>query len=172
VNGGVQLNWLGGGFSHYLVDLGGWPGWHISGDWPSAGFQAYYPSAKTRISTDVFLKQTAAAVQLVNVLMTRDVIALAPAWGYLQVAVTTLEDGAFVEPARAAAGRASLSGDFDRVFDLVKSGRYGETAGVLATLSADAGKLLVAKDTERINAAIVQAKAMAERGIGRQAKAL
>ena len=26
--------WLGGGFSHYLVELGGWPGWHISGDWP------------------------------------------------------------------------------------------------------------------------------------------
>jgi hypothetical protein len=90
VNGGVQLNWLGGGFSRHLVDLGGWPGWHISGDWPSAGFQAYYPSAKTRISTDVFLKQTAAAVQLVNALMTKDVIALAPAWGYLQVGVTTL----------------------------------------------------------------------------------
>ena len=41
-----ELNWLGGGFSRYLVDLGGWPGWHISGDWPSAGFQAYYPSAR------------------------------------------------------------------------------------------------------------------------------
>ena len=87
VNGGVQLNWLGGGFSRHLVELGGWPGWHISGDWPSAGFQAYYPSAKTRISTDVFMKQTAAAVQLVNALMTKDVIALAPAWGYLQVGV-------------------------------------------------------------------------------------
>lgn len=172
VNGGVQLNWLGGGFSRYLVDLGGWPGWHISGDWPSAGFQAYYPSAKTRISTEVFLKQTAAAVQLVNVLMTKDVIALAPAWGYLQVSVATLEDSAFSEQARAAAGRAILKADVDRVFDLVKSGRYAEIAGALASVSADAGKLLIAKDAERVNAAIVQAKAMAERGVGRQARAL
>lgn len=172
VNGGVQLNWLGGGFSRYLVDLGGWPGWHISGDWPSAGFQAYYPSTRTRISTEVFLKQTAAAVQLVNVLMTKDIIALAPAWGYLQVAVATLEDSAFLEQARAAAGRATLSRDFEAVFNLVKSGRYDQVAGSLSGLSADAGKLLVAKDAERVNAAIVQAKGMAERGVGRQAKAL
>jgi hypothetical protein len=44
--------------------------------------------------------------------------------------------------------------------------------GALANLSTDAGKLLAAKDAERINAAVVQAKAMAERGIGRQARAL
>jgi hypothetical protein len=172
VNGQAQLNWLGGGFSRYLVDLGGWPGWHISGDWPSAGFQAYYPSARTRISPDVFLKQTAAAVQLVNVLMTKDVIALAPAWGYLQVAVATLEDGAFLDQARAVAGRATLGRDFDSVFDLVKSGRYDQVQGALANLSADAGKLLVAKDATRVNAAIVQAKAMAGRGVERRAKSL
>jgi len=172
VSGGVQLNWLGGGFSRYLVDLGGLPGWHISGDWPSAGFQAYYPSARTRISTEVFLKQTAAAVQLVGVLMTKDVIALAPAWGYLQVAVATLEDGAFTDPARAAAGRASLRRDFDGVFELVKAARYAEVAGAVATLSADAGKLLVRKDAERVNAAIAQARSMAERGVARKARAL
>src|SRR6266436_9647455 len=34
INGGAQLGWLGGGFSRYLVDLGGWPGWHISGQPP------------------------------------------------------------------------------------------------------------------------------------------
>jgi len=172
VNGGVQLNWLGGGFSRNLVNLGGWPGWHISGDWPSAGFQAYYPSAKTRISTEVFLKQTAAAVQLINVLMTKDVNALAPAWGYLQVSVATLEDSAFIDPARAAAGRAILNRDFDRVFDLVKSGRYAEVRGLLASFAVDAGTLLVAKDLERVNAAIVQTRAVAGRGAGRQARAL
>ena len=32
--------------------------------------------------------------------MTKDVIALAPAWGYLQVSVATLEDSAFIEQAR------------------------------------------------------------------------
>ena len=56
-NGKPQQGWLGGGFSRYLVDLGGWPGWHISGDWPSASFQAYYPAARSRVSADVFLKK-------------------------------------------------------------------------------------------------------------------
>jgi len=107
VNGKAQLGWLGGGFPRYLVDLGGWPGWHISGDWPSAGFQAYYPGAKTRVSADVFLKQASAAVQLVNVLMTGDVIALAPAWGYLATDIATLDDGAFLDPGDAAAARAA-----------------------------------------------------------------
>jgi hypothetical protein len=171
VNGGVQLNWLGGGFSRHLVDLGGWPGWHISGDWPSAGFQAYYPSARTRISTDVFMKQTAAAVQLVNALMTKDVIAMAPAWGYLQVGVTTLEDGAFLDPRQAAAGRAVLAKDFDGVFDLVKSGRYEQVAARLEAMSGDTGRLLTPASAATLRATIAAAGKMAERGAA-QARAL
>src|SRR6476646_7737872 len=103
MNGKAQLGWLGGGFTRYLVDPGGWPGWHISGDWPSAGFQAYYPGAKTRVSADLFLKQTATAVQLVNVLMTKDVIALAPVWGYIDSDIATAEDKSFLAPERAQA---------------------------------------------------------------------
>jgi hypothetical protein len=53
------------------------------------------------------------AVHLVNVLMVKDVIALAPAWGYLQVAVTTLDEQAFMDAKHAAAGRARLAKDFD-----------------------------------------------------------
>jgi hypothetical protein len=163
VNGGPQLNWLGGGFARHLVELGGLPGWHISGDWPSAGFQAYYPSAKTRISTEVFMKQTAAAVQLTNVLMTKDLTALAPAWGYLQIGVTLLETNAFRDPGQAAQGRAALSRDFDGVFDLVKAGRYGEVPTRLQAMSANADRLLTPASATTLKATIAAAGRMAER---------
>ena len=165
VNGGAQLGWLGGGFSRYLVDLGGWPGWHISGDWPSAGFQAYYPSAKTRVSADVFSKQAAAAVQLVSVLMVKDPIALAPAWGYLQVAVSALDD-------KASAARATLTKDFDAIFAEVKAANYQRASVLLPAMSADADKLLTAKDADAVKTAIAAAAKMAEYGIARTAKHL
>jgi hypothetical protein len=172
VNGKSQLNWLGGGFSRYLVDLGGWPGWHISGDWPSAGFQAYYPASKTRVSADVFRKQLAAAVELMNVLMTKDIIALAPAWGYLDVAVTNLEDEEFLKPAEAAAARAALKKDFDVVFDDVKAGRYDGARAKLATISADADKFLTPKAAQAVKTAGAEASKFADRGIARKAQGL
>jgi len=172
VNGGVQLNWLGGGFSRNLVELGGWPGWHISGDWPSAGFQAYYPSAKARISTDVFMKQTAAAVQLVNALMTKDVIAMAPAWGYLQTGVATLDNAAFLDSNQAATGRIALAKDFDGVFELVKSGRYEQVPARLDAMSANAAKLLTPASASTLKTTIAAAGKMAERGAARKARAL
>ena len=172
VNGGAQLGWLGGGFSRYLVDLGGWPGWHISGDWPSAGFQAYYPAAKTRVSTDVFLKQASAAVQLLSVLMVKDPIALAPAWGYLDVAVNTLDDKAFADASRAADGRAKLKQDFTALFASVKAGQYESARSALPSLSADADKLLTAKDSAALKTAIADAAKMAEHGIARKTKGL
>lgn len=172
VNGKAQLGWLGGGFSRYLVDLGGWPGWHISGDWPSAGFQAYYPGAKTRVSADVFLKQASAAVQLINVLMAGDVIALAPAWGYLQTDIATLDDEAFADHSHAAAGRALLTKAFDRVFDSVKAGRYDVALADLPALAADADRLLAAKEATRLKGAIEKARTFAERGRDWKAKSL
>jgi hypothetical protein len=172
VNGKPQLNWLGGGFSRYLVDLGGWPGWHVSGDWPSAGFQAYYPAAKTRVSAELFRKQTAAAVQLMNVLMTKDVIALAPAWGYLEVAVTNIGDEEFQKPAEAAAARATLKKDFAATFDDVKAGRYDGARAKLATISADADKLLGAKAAQAVNTAVANAAKFADRGMARKAQGL
>jgi hypothetical protein len=172
VNGGAQLGWLGGGFSRYLVDLGGWPGWHISGDWPSAGFQAYYPAAKARVSTDVFSKQAAAAVQLVSVLLVKDPIALAPAWGYLQVAVTTLDDKAFSDPSRASAARANLTKDFDAVFAEVKAANYRRASALLPAMSVDADRLLTPKDADAVKAAVAAATKMAEHGVARTAKRL
>jgi hypothetical protein len=164
VNGKAQQPWLGGGFSRYLVDLGGWPGWHISGDWPSAGFQAYYPSAKTRVSAEVFLKQSAAAVQLANALMVKDVIALAPAWGYLQTAIATLDEESFLDREKAAQTRASLSKDFDGVFEQVKAGRYDQAAALLPALETHAENVLTAKESGRLRDFIEACEHWSERG--------
>ncbi len=169
VNGKAQLNWLGGGFSRNLVNLGGWPGWHISGDWPSAGFQAYYPGVRARVSTDVFLKQSAAAVLLTNVLMTKDVIALAPAWGYLQTSVAQADDKDF--KSNAAASRAALAKHFDGIFTHVKAGRYDAAKAALPAMGADADRLLAAK-ADIVKAAIADATKWAERGLAWQAQGL
>jgi len=168
IHGMAQAGWLGGGFSRYLVDLGGWPGWHISGDWPSAGFQAYYPSAKARVSADVFLKQASAAVQLANALMTKDVIAMAPAWGYLETNITGLDEKEFV----SAEGRAQLTRDFETIFSLVKERRYTETEAALSAMSADAGKFLSPGSAEKVKAAILGAAKFAGLGAEWKAKGL
>ena len=170
VNGKPQQNWLGGGFSHYLVDLGGWPGWHISGDWPSAGFQAYYPSAKSRVSADLFQKQSAVAVQLVNALMVMDVIALAPAWGYLETDIATLDNEAFLDRSSAAVSRGLLATQFHASFDKIQAGKYDEAAALLPSLSVDADRLLTAKDAGRLKVQIANATRMAERGMLWKAK--
>jgi hypothetical protein len=165
VNGKAQLNWLGGGFSRYLVDLGGWPGWHISGDWPSAGFQAYYPGAKERVSADLFLKQTATAVQLVNMLMTKDVIALAPVWGTIETDIATADDKAFVAPDRAQASRVALKQMFGTVFDSVNAARYEDARSALARLSDEAGRVFVPKTAGNLQQEIQQAAGFLERGL-------
>ncbi len=163
-SGRAQQPWLGGGFSRYLVDLGGWPGWHISGDWPSAGFQAYYPAAKTRVSADVFQKQSAAAVQLVNALMTKDPIALAPAWGYIETGIQTVQPAAFLDQAHVADGRMALRKDFETAFNLVRTAHYDEAVASLASFSADVDRVLSADVAQKAKSDIADATRMAERG--------
>ena len=160
VNGKPQQRWLGGGFSRYLVDLGGWPGWHVSGDWPSAGFQAYYPAAKTRLSAEHFRLQSAVAVQLVNALMTKDVIAMAPAWGYLQTAIDLLDKGTV---------RDRLQQEFSASFALVQAGQYAQVRGALLALAGDAGKSLTGAAADSFDGAMRQARTLLDRAIARQA---
>jgi hypothetical protein len=172
VHGWPQQSWLGGGFSRYLVDLGGWPGWHISGDWPSAGFQAYYPAADTRVDADLFLKQASAAVQLVNVLMTKDVIALAPVWAYFDPEGSFLPDTAFLDPHDTTAGRAMLARRKVVILSNVKEGRYQQALTDLHSMAADADRLLIRPEAEKIRAAIREATGWAERGIAWKAQDL
>jgi hypothetical protein len=165
VNGKAQQGWLGGGFSRYLVDLGGWPGWHISGDWPSAGFQAYYPATKTRISADIFQKQSAVAVQLVGALMVKDVIALAPVWGYLETDIATLPDEAFQNRSLIAVSRAAMAKDFNVIFEDVEAGRYDMARGKMpAFTTADIDGLLTPPEARRLSAQIVTAGQLLGRG--------
>jgi hypothetical protein len=168
IHGKPQAGWLGGGFSRYLVTLGGWPGWHISGDWPSAGFQAYYPSAKTRISVDVFLKQASAAVQLANTLMTKDVIAMAPAWGYLETSIANLDAKDF----SGAEGRAVLIKESDAIFTLVKQGRYTEAQAALPEMSAHADAILTPEGAKAVRTAIENAAKFARLGAEWKAQGL
>jgi hypothetical protein len=163
-NGKAQQGWLGGGFSRYLVDLGGWPGWHISGDWPSAAFQAYYPAAKSRVSADLFQRQSAVAVQLVSTLMVKDVIALAPVWGYLETDIATLDDEAFVDRDSAAASRAMLATDFNAVFEKLQAGRYDDAAAGLPILFTHANRVLSSGQAQALQHRIADAAVMAEHG--------
>jgi len=111
-------------------------------------------------------------VQLVNALMTKDVIALAPAWGYLQVGVTTLEANAFLRPNEADKGRAALATDYDSIFELVKAGRYDQVPARLDAMSASAEKLLLPPSASTLKAAITAAGKVAERGVARRARSL
>jgi hypothetical protein len=165
VNGKPQQPWLGGAFSRYLVDLGGWPGWHISGDWPSAGFQAFYPAAKSRVAADVFLKQTSAAVQLANVLMTKDVIALAPVWGYVTTAPAA---DAFID----GAGQKAIVATQQAVLTSVRGGRYDEAKAHLRLLAVNAGRYLMPAEAQKLNAAVRDANTWADRAIAWKSEGL
>jgi hypothetical protein len=165
VNGKPQQPWLGGGFSRYLVDLGGWPGWHISGDWPSAGFQAFYPAAKTRVNAELFHKQVAAAVQLVNVLMTKDVIALAPVWAHFDPDSQVDEfDGAF-QDASDSTGPKRLTEVQRVIFASVKDGRYEQALSGLESLSVDADRYLTPAAAAKMKAMVSEALVWAQRGV-------
>lgn len=163
VNGKPQQPWLGGGFSRYLVDLGGWPGWHISGDWPSAGFQAYYPAAKTRISAELFRTQAETALQLADVLMTKDVIALAPVWGHFDAGDRGDEfgDDAYLN----ADGKKEIALERREILQSVRGGNYDQVVPALHSLNADAARLMTPASAKKLDSFIAEATTWAERGM-------
>ena len=142
IHGQNQQGWMGAGFSQLLIPYGGYVGWHVSGDWPSAGDQAFYPAVPARVSPDVFLKQVAAAVQLTGNLMTQDTIALDPDWGYVQQSIINLPNTAFINQGTIAATRATLTADFDTAFGHAKAGNYKNAYAVLAGLSVHVQQML------------------------------
>lgn len=163
VNGKPQQPWLGGGFSRYLVDLGGWPGWHISGDWPSAGFQAYYPGAKTRVSAELFQKQAAVALQLADVLMNKDVIALAPVWAHFVAGERGDEfgDDAYL----SADGAKQITIERHEILQSVRTGNYDRVVPELGALHADAARLMTPAAAEKMDRFVTEATTWSERGI-------
>jgi len=86
--------------------------------------------------------------------------------------VGLVDDKAFADPSRAAAGRATLAKNFDGLFSEVKSGNYDKVLAALPLLSADADMLLAPKDAAPVKSAIGGAAKMAEHGMARKAKRL
>ena len=160
VNGQPQQLWMGAGFSAYLVKLGGWPGWHVSGDWPSSAFQAYYPAYDSRVMPDLFVKQSALAVQLMNTLMTGDVIAMAPDWGFLRAAIQTADDGAFKTPD----ARKGLLDEFDLLFGQVRAGDYVKVQASLGTLGGDVDAKMNAPGAAPVKALVAKTVGWAAKG--------
>ncbi|MDB6000807.1 MAG: hypothetical protein JWP52_2506 [Rhizobacter sp.] len=143
IHGQQQASWKGSGFSELLIPFGGYVGWHVSGDWPSAGDQAFYPAVPARVDAGVFLKQVAGAVQLTGNLMTKDTIALDPDWGYVQQTILNLSNSAFINASAVAQSRATLMADFDSAFTNAKAGNYKAAYTALAALSVHNQNLLV-----------------------------
>ena len=167
VHGLPQQEWRGNGFSAHLVEKGGWPGWHVSGDWPSAGFQAYYPSA-TRVMPDVFYRQAAVSVQLINALMTGDVIAMAPDWGYLRTAIQLAGDAGFAD----AEARDALMIQAEAVFGRVKVGDYAAARALLMGLRADAAARMRGSDAAEVDRLVGRTLDWAAKGVTWQAQSL
>jgi hypothetical protein len=96
--------------------------------------------------------------------MVKDVIALAPAWGYLQTDIRLLDDKDFTTSGDSSAGRDKLTKDFDGIFASVKAADYKQALALLPAMSGDVDKLVTGKAAETVKGAIAQATKMAEHG--------
>lgn len=134
VNGQAQGSWLGPGFMSPFVDFGRLPAWHVSGDWPSAGYQAYYPSVGTRIDPEYFRTMVRTSIRLLQTLSTEDLTRYAPDWGIVRTNIETLADNAFQTGITATAARTELLTQFDAIFALVRKGDYSGAAAQLPAL--------------------------------------
>lgn len=133
VNGRQQNNWYGRNFAAHLEDLGNLPVWHITGDWPSTGYQMVM--SLDRFSPEVFRAQVATAAKLVNTLMTtQDLLPMASSWPLLTEALGALQDADFLDPASAAARRAELLALDRAMFSAAGTGNYTMTPKQLASL--------------------------------------
>ncbi|MCR6670415.1 hypothetical protein [Devosia ginsengisoli] len=158
VNGGVQNDWKGSHFAVYLDKMGGLPSWHITGDWPTSGYQALMDL--DRFSEPVFRDQVETGILLVGELMTGDVLAMNPDWGALQIHVTTgAEDSDFVSADAAEAGRAELGDLATAIFEAVKGRDYDAARDGLAQLATLANEKLMPEKAGTVAGLIEQATA-------------
>ena len=135
VNGQQQNNWFGRNFAAHLENLGNHPVWHVTGDWPSTGYQMVMDM--NRFNADVFRAQASAGIQLVGTLMkTKDLLPLQSSWPLLTEALKALQDADFVAAGSAAAQRAELIRVDAAMFDAVARNDYSSTQAQLAGLKA------------------------------------
>ena len=135
VNGKQQNDWKGRTFANYLNELGGLPVWHVTGDWPTSGYQAVYPGIN-RFKPEVFTAQVSTAIKLVGTLMTGDLVALNPDWGKLAIAIIAVPDNSFKDPSSAAVQRTALLAKHKEIFALVRVADYSKVGTLVDALSA------------------------------------
>jgi len=136
VNGKAQNNWFGRNFAAHLESLGNHPVWHVTGDWPSSGYQAFYPGMD-RFKADVFVAQVATAAKLVGDLMTTsDLVPMSSSWSKIDQGIRALADADFTTPASAAARREALLAQSKALFAAVKKSDYTSTPTDLDALRA------------------------------------
>jgi len=127
VNGKAQNGWFGRNFAAHLESLGNHPVWHLTGDWPSSGYQAFYPGLD-RFKPDVFIAQVGTAAKLVGTLMTTtDLVPMSSSWSKIDQGIRALVDSDFTTPASAAASRAALLAQSKAMFAPVKNSNYNKT---------------------------------------------
>lgn len=136
VNGKAQNNWFGRNFAAHLESLGNHPVWHVTGDWPSSGYQAFYPGLD-RFMPEVFIAQVGTAAKLVGTLMTTtDLVPMSSSWSKIDQGIRALVDADFTAPANATASRAALLAQSKAMFASVKKSDYSKTPAELDALKA------------------------------------
>lgn len=134
VNGKSQGFWFGPGFMSPFVEHGRVPAFHVTGDWPSAGYQAYFPSVGTRVDPEYFRTNVRTSIRLMQTLSTSDLTKLAPDWGIVRANVAALTDANFQAGVDAAAARTALLKQVDDIFALVRKGDYAAVSLQLPAL--------------------------------------
>lgn len=136
VNGKAQNNWFGRNFAAHLESLGNHPVWHVTGDWPSSGYQAFYPGLD-RFMPEVFIAQVGTAAKLVGTLMTTsDLVPMSSSWSKIDQGIRALVDADFTTPANATASRAAWLAQSKAMFASVKKSDYSKTPAELDALKA------------------------------------
>lgn len=134
VNGQSQGFWYGPNFMSAFVEHGRVPAFHVTGDWPSAGYQAYFPAVGVRVDAEYFRTNVRTSLRLLQTLSTEDLTKYAPDWGIVRTNITSLTTENFQPGVIADKARADMLTQFDGIFAMVRSGDYQNASVQLPAL--------------------------------------
>ncbi|MFG5410278.1 hypothetical protein ABXN37_22005 [Piscinibacter sakaiensis] len=164
VNGKSQGFWYGPGFMSAFVEHGRLPAFHVTGDWPSAGYQAYYPSVGVRVDPEYFRTNVRTSLRLLQTLSTEDLTKYAPDWGIVRANIAALTAANFQTGIAADAARTELLAQFDAIFTLVRNGDYANASLQLPALRTKLQSQVVAEAASNPLANIDRVIALAKKG--------
>jgi hypothetical protein len=163
-NGQDEGFWYGPGFMSPFVDNGRLPAWHVSGDWPSAGYQAYYPAVGTRVDPEYYRTMVKVSIRLMQALETEDLTKLAPDWGIVRTNLKGLADASFQAGVSPTTTRSDLLTQFDAIYALVRTGDYANVSAQLPALRAKVQASLTAAAATNPLANVDRVIALAQKG--------